>query len=121
MTDNVRPVVGIDLGTTNSAVAFISHGKPEIFTSPKGQRLIPSVVMIDMQGKVLVGDVARASRVAMPDRVVTAVKRQMGSKEAVSMAGQQFLPQEISAIKQNARWRIITGYSVLAGMRPRVI
>jgi len=98
MTDNVRPVVGIDLGTTNSAVAFISHGKPEIITSPTGQRLIPSAVMIDMQGKVLVGDVARASQVAMPDRVVTAVKRQMGANEAVSMAGQQFWPQEISAM-----------------------
>lgn len=98
MEQKARHIVGIDLGTTNSAVAYISNGEPEIIASPKGQRIIPSVAMIDMNGKVLVGDVARASQVAMPDRVVAAVKRKMGSNEPVTMAGQQFMPQEISAM-----------------------
>ncbi|MGL5512500.1 MAG: Hsp70 family protein, partial [Sporomusa sp.] len=52
MKQTMRRIVGIDLGTTNSAVAFIHHGKPEIIPSPKGQRIIPSVAMIDMNGKV---------------------------------------------------------------------
>lgn len=94
----LRYTVGIDLGTTNSAAAFITNGKPEIIASPKGQRIIPSVVMVDINDKVLVGDIARASQVAMPDRVVAAVKRKMGSNESITMAGQQFLPQEISAM-----------------------
>ncbi|WP_425058476.1 Chaperone protein DnaK [Sporomusa carbonis] len=98
MAQIARPIVGIDLGTTNSAVAVMVNGKPEIIPSPAGQRIIPSVVMIDINGKVLVGDVARASQVAMPDRVVAAVKRKMGSDEPVCMAGQQFLPQEVSAM-----------------------
>jgi len=98
MKQTMRRIVGIDLGTTNSAVAFIHNGKPEIIPSPKGQRIIPSVAMIDMNGKVIIGDVARGSQVAMPDRVMSAVKRKMGSDEPVTMAGQQFLPQEISSM-----------------------
>ncbi|HEY3424274.1 MAG TPA: Hsp70 family protein, partial [Negativicutes bacterium] len=97
-TKGTRQIVGIDLGTTNSAVAFITNGNPQIIPSPKGQRIIPSIVMLDMNGKVLVGDVARASQVAMPDRTVAAIKRKMGSNELVTMAKQQFLPQEISAM-----------------------
>ncbi|SDE81834.1 Hsp70 family protein [Sporomusa acidovorans] len=98
MINKTRPVVGIDLGTTNSAVAYIAKGKPAIIPSPQGQRIIPSVVMLDLQGKILVGDAARAAQVAMPDRVVAAVKRKMGSNEPVVMAGQAFSPQEISAM-----------------------
>ena len=98
MNDKVCPIVGIDLGTTNSAVAFINHGKPSIIPSREGHRLTPSVVMLDINNKILVGEAARASQVAMPERVVTAVKRKMGSNEPVYMAEQSFLPQEISAM-----------------------
>ncbi len=98
MHKKARPVVGIDLGTTNSAVAFIVKNKPEIIPSPQGKRIIPSVVMLDMQGKVLVCDSAKDSQVVMPDRVVAAVKRKMGSNDPVCMAGQTFFPQEISAM-----------------------
>ena len=93
-----RPIVGIDLGTTNSLVAWLNDGRPEILPSPEGRRIIPSVVMLDLEGKVRVGEAARASLVAMPDRVVAAVKRRMGSSEPVLLAGQPFLPQEISAM-----------------------
>lgn len=97
-TNVIRPVVGIDLGTTNSAVAYIHHSKPEIIASPQGRRIIPSVVLIDINGKVVVGEDARAALIAMPDRTVAAVKRKMGSQEPLNIAGQQLLPQEVSAL-----------------------
>ncbi|MDA8211972.1 MAG: Hsp70 family protein [Clostridia bacterium] len=93
-----RPIVGIDLGTTNSAVAYIHRGQPTIIPSPQGQRIIPSVVLIDLQGNVIVGEDARAALVAMPDRTIAAVKRKMGSNEHIPLGGQALLPQEISAL-----------------------
>ena len=93
-----RPIVGIDLGTTTSAVAYIHRGKPEIVPSPNHQRIIPSVVLIDPQNKVIVGEDARAALIAMPDRTIAAVKRKMGSAERIPLAGQALLPQEISAL-----------------------
>ncbi|UOF91424.1 Hsp70 family protein [Fodinisporobacter ferrooxydans] len=93
-----RPIVGIDLGTTNSAVAYIHNGSPEIIPSPNGDRIIPSVVLIDLRDNVIVGNEARDALVAMPDRSIAAIKRKMGSQEPVSIAGQALLPQEISAL-----------------------
>jgi len=93
-----RPIVGIDLGTTTSAVAYIHSGKPDMVPSPHNKRIIPSVVLIDLQGKVIVGEDARAALIAMPDRTIAAVKRKMGSTEPISLAGQALLPQEISAL-----------------------
>lgn len=96
--ETFRPVVGIDLGTTNSAVAYIHRGRPEIIPSPRGERIIPSVVLIDLKGNIVVGEDARAALIAMPDRTVAAVKRKMGSGERITAAGKEFLPQEISAL-----------------------
>ena len=48
-----RPIIGIDLGTTNSAVAYIRGGKPQIVPSPNGEKIIPSVVLIDLEDKVV--------------------------------------------------------------------
>ena len=93
-----RPIVGIDLGTTNSAVAHIKNGKPEIIVSSKGERIIPSVLLIDLKQNVIVGEDARSALVAMPDRTISAIKRKMGLKEQVSIAGQALLPQEVSAL-----------------------
>ncbi|SHE67502.1 Hsp70 family protein [Desulforamulus putei] len=86
------------MGTTNSAVACIHRGKPEIIPSPQGKRIIPSVVLLDPAGKVVVGEEARAALIAMPDRTVAAVKRKMGSQEPIPIGGQALLPQEISAL-----------------------
>lgn len=91
------PIVGIDLGTTNSSVAYIREGKSEIIPSREGRRMIPSVVMIDPQGNVIVGENARSALVAMPDHTISAVKRKMGEPEPIRLAGQDFRPQEISA------------------------
>ncbi len=93
-----RPIVGIDLGTTNSTVAYIRDGSPQVVLSPAGQALVPSVVLIDPQGRVIVGQDARDGLVAMPERSIAAVKRLMGSSETISLANQNFLPEEISAI-----------------------
>lgn len=101
-TDNqerkARVTVGIDLGTTNSAIAYIRHGQPEIIPSPRGERITPSVVLIDMRNRVIVGEDARVSLVAMPDRTVAAIKRKMGSGDRIPLAGQALLPEEISAL-----------------------
>lgn len=96
--EDFRPVVGIDLGTTNSAVACIYRGRPEIIPSPRGRRITPSVVLIDLKGNVIVGEDARAALIAMPDRTVAAVKRKMGSAERIPIGGRELLPQEISAL-----------------------
>ncbi|KXG76314.1 Hsp70 family protein [Thermotalea metallivorans] len=93
-----RPIVGIDLGTTNSAVAYIHRGKPEIIPSPAGEKIIPSVVLVDLNGNVVVGKDARDALVAMPDRTIAAVKRKMGSHEEIAIADKKLLPQEVSAL-----------------------
>lgn len=93
-----RPIVGIDLGTTNSALAYIHRGKPEIIPSPAGEKIIPSVVLVDLNGNVVVGKDARDALVAMPDRTIAAVKRKMGSHEEIAIADKKLLPQEVSAL-----------------------
>lgn len=98
MSTVFRPIVGIDLGTTNSSVAYIRGGKPEIIPSTRGERMIPSVVLIDPQGKVTVGEDARSALVAMPEHTIAAVKRRMGDSALVRLAGREFRPEEISAL-----------------------
>lgn len=98
MKSKTRPIVGIDLGTTNSAIAWIQEGKPAIVSSPKGERIIPSVVHIDTRGQVLVGQDAVGSKIAMPSRTISAIKRHMGSEEPLSIADQMLLPEEISSL-----------------------
>ncbi|WP_410513538.1 Hsp70 family protein [Paenibacillus sp. BR2-3] len=93
-----RPIVGIDLGTTNSAISYIRNGKPEIIPSAKGELLLPSVVLIDPLGNIVVGKDAKDALVAMPDRSIAAVKRKMGSLDNITIAGESFSPQEISAL-----------------------
>ena len=90
------PIVGIDLGTTYSAVAIVRDGQPDIL--PKGQeRIIPSVVGYSTQGDWLVGTPARNQLVYAPENTVRSIKRKMGSSENVTLAGRAFTPQEISA------------------------
>lgn len=93
----VRPIVGIDLGTTNSAIAFIRGGQPEILPLANGELLLPSVVLIDPKNAIVVGQDAKDALVAMPDRSIAAVKRKMGSAEEIILAGRSFTPQEVSA------------------------
>ena len=93
-----RPIVGIDLGTTNSAVALIRDGQPQIVASPQGDQLLPSVVLIDNQDQVIVGQDAKDSLIAMPERTIAAIKRLMGCEDFVTVAGKEFLPEDVSAL-----------------------
>jgi molecular chaperone DnaK len=89
-------IVGIDLGTTFSAVAIVQDGQPRIL--PKGdQRIIPSVVSWSPQAGWLVGRPALNQYVLDPDNTVRSIKRKMGSGERVALGGREFTPQEISA------------------------
>src|ERR1700753_908341 len=121
-TETVR-VVGIDLGTTNSLVAFMQGGQPQVIPGDDGSKLIPSVVAMPVAGKdrVIVGNAARTHLLAAPDRAVYSVKRLMGrgvddvTEELklfpfhiapdvhpgevlrIDVGGQQYTPPEISA------------------------
>lgn len=92
-----RPIVGIDLGTTNSSVAYIHQGKAVMIQDQNGDSIIPSVVLIDPNEKVIVGEDARSALIAMPGRTKAAVKREMGSNKPISLSGKTYTPQEVSA------------------------
>jgi molecular chaperone DnaK len=89
-------IVGIDLGTTNSAVAIVEDGKPRIL--PKGeQRIIPSVIGYAKQGGWLVGQPALNQYILDPENTVRSIKRKMGTQERIELGGHELTPQEISA------------------------
>src|SRR5258706_11472799 len=87
-----EPVIGIDLGTTNSVVATVQSGTPVVIANRSGYRLTPSVVAIAKNGKRLVGQLARRQAVTNAERTVVAVKRLMGRKVS-SRALQDSLPR----------------------------
>jgi molecular chaperone DnaK len=95
MTDEI---VGIDLGTTNSEIALYRDGRPEVLADEQGRKILPSVVGVTEAGQLLVGEEARNQLLLYPDRTIRSIKRRMGQAEAVRMAGQDYRPQEISAI-----------------------
>ena len=76
----MEPVIGIDLGTTNSVVAIVHGGVPTVIPNRSGYRLTPSVVAIAKNGKRLVGQLARRQAVTNAERTVVAAKRLMGRK-----------------------------------------
>src|ERR1700744_737715 len=89
--------VGIDLGTTNSAVAVLTGGEPEVIANAEGSRTTPSVVAFAKNGEVLVGEVAKRQAVTNVDRTIRSVKRHMGTDWTVNIDGKKFTPQQISA------------------------
>lgn len=90
--------VGIDLGTTFSAVAHIKLGQPEIIINREGDRLTPSVVLVQEDGSVIVGSAAKEQAVIQPHSVVAAVKNYMGTREEFLLAdGKRYLPEVISS------------------------
>ena len=90
-------IVGIDLGTTNSEVAVIRDGRPAVLAED-GDPILPSVVGLDPDGKLLVGHAARNQAVLAPERTVRSIKRKMGQEVTVALGDRQYTPQEISAI-----------------------
>ncbi len=95
-------IIGIDLGTSNSAAAVLTGGKPEIIPSAEGNTLggkaFPSVVAFTKDGQRLVGEPARRQAISNPDRTITAIKRKMGTSYKVTIDGKDYTPQEISAM-----------------------
>jgi len=90
-------IIGIDLGTTNSEVAIVENGKVSVIAD-SGKKILPSFVGIDDSGEILVGETARNQYLIYPERTVKSIKRLMGQDTHVVMAGQNYTPQEISAI-----------------------
>jgi molecular chaperone DnaK len=90
--------VGIDLGTTNSVVAVLTGGEPEVIANAEGSRTTPSVVAFAKNGEVLVGEVAKRQAVTNIDRTIRSVKRHMGDPSwKVEIDGKTYTAQEISA------------------------
>ncbi len=104
-------IIGIDLGTSNSAAAVMEGGKATIIPSAEGTTLggkaFPSYVAFTKDGEKLVGEPARRQAVSNPEGTITAIKRKMGTDDKVKVHGKEFTPQQISAfilqkIKQDA-------------------
>jgi len=91
-------IIGIDLGTTNSAVAVVEGGEPTIIPNAEGNRTTPSVVGFSKTGERLAGQVAKRQAVSNPDRTIASIKRHMGTSHKVTIDGKSYTPQEISAM-----------------------
>ena len=89
--------VGIDLGTTNSVVAFLDNGTPTVIANAEGTRTTPSVVAFAKDGETLVGEPAKRQAVTNVDRTISSVKRHMGTDWKHDIDGKAYTPQEISA------------------------
>ncbi len=89
-------VIGIDLGTTFSAVAVLQAGKPTIIPNAEGNRTTPSVVSIK-GNEILAGEVARRQAIANPKHTIRSIKRLMGTKEKVEIEGKKYSPEQVSA------------------------
>ncbi|MBS4871801.1 MAG: molecular chaperone DnaK [Peptoniphilus sp. oral taxon 375] len=91
-------IIGIDLGTTNSAVAVMEGGDSIIIPNIEGNRTTPSVVAFTKDGERLVGETAKRQAITNPDRTIASIKRHMGSDYSVEIDGKKYSPQEISAM-----------------------
>jgi molecular chaperone DnaK len=94
-------IIGIDLGTSNSAASALQAGKPTIIPSAEGTtaygKAFPSVVAFTKDGQVLVGEPARRQAVSNPENTIMAAKRKMGTNHKYSINGKEYTPQQVSA------------------------
>ena len=91
-------IIGIDLGTTNSAVAVMEGGQPTIIPNAEGNRTTPSVVAFTKEGERLVGETAKRQAIMNPQRTIASIKREMGTDYKVDIDGKTYSPEEISAM-----------------------
>lgn len=91
-------IVGIDLGTTNSLVAYFTEEGPKIIPNRLGKHLTPSVVSVDKEGNVYVGETARERMSLYPESVAMAFKRSMGTERTYDLCGHRFKPEELSSM-----------------------
>ncbi len=91
--------VGIDLGTTNSAIAYLEGGEdPEIIPNAEGSRVTPSVVAFTKEGERIVGEVAKRQAITNSERTITSIKRDMGTTRKITIDDKELTPQEVSAM-----------------------
>jgi molecular chaperone DnaK len=94
-------IIGIDLGTSNSAAAFLEAGRPKIIPSAEGAtqygKAFPSVIAFTKEHQMLVGEPARRQAVSNPENTITAAKRKMGTNHKYKINGKEYTPQQISA------------------------
>lgn len=91
-------IIGIDLGTTNSLVAYYTEEGPKIIPNRLGKNLTPSVVSVDEDGQVYIGETARERMLLYPESSAAVFKRSMGSEKVYELSGKKFLPEELSAL-----------------------
>ena len=91
-------IIGIDLGTTNSAVSVMEGGDAIIIPNIEGNRTTPSVVAFTKDGERLVGETAKRQAITNPERTIQSIKREMGHDYTVDIDGKKYTPQEISAM-----------------------
>ena len=91
-------IIGIDLGTTNSAVAVMEGGQATIIPNAEGNRTTPSVVAFTKDGERLVGETAKRQAIMNPDRTIESIKREMGTDYKVKIDDKVYSPEEISAM-----------------------
>ncbi len=94
-------IIGIDLGTTNSAAAVMEAGRPTVIPSAEGQtaagKMFPSVVAMTKEGQLIVGEPAKRQAATNPEGTIFEVKRKMGTSEKVVLQGKEYTPQQVSA------------------------
>jgi molecular chaperone DnaK len=91
-------IIGIDLGTTNSAAAIMEGGEATIIPNLEGNRTTPSIVAFTKDGERLVGETAKRQAITNPERTITSIKREMGSDNKKDIDGKSYSPEEISAM-----------------------
>ena len=94
-------IIGIDLGTSNSAAAVVQGGKPTLIPAAEGNTIagkaFPSIVAFDKDSNLLVGETARRQAVTNPDNTIREAKRKMGTDFMYKIQGKDYKPQQISA------------------------
>lgn len=90
-------IIGIDLGTTNSLAAYFTEDGPKIIPNRLGKNMTPSVVSIDDNGQIYVGETAKERQILYPESSASVFKRNMGSKKVYQLGRQKFTPEELSS------------------------
>ena len=91
-------IIGIDLGTTNSLVAYYTEDGPKIIPNRLGKNLTPSIISVDEEGQVYIGETAKERMLLYPKSAAAVFKRSMGSEKVYELSGKKFLPEELSAL-----------------------
>ena len=91
-------IIGIDLGTTNSAAAYMTENGPQLVPNALGKYLTPSVVGVEPSGQIVVGQEAKEYQVLHPQRCASLFKRHMGSDWSFQVDGKKFHPEQLSSL-----------------------